>query len=171
MNSAVPLRSTPRAESQKDFMERLGKSLGFRDMNDWYKITKTDITSHGGAQFLRKHSGNPSKLVQSSFPEHLWHIWKFRRSQFGVDICEKVDYVKGLGKELSIKHLDDWYRVSWKQITERVSVSFLEKNPLEEALPLAYPGHVWDIGRLESRRGRGIRPGVPDESKLIDIAC
>ena len=68
---------------------------------------------------------------------------------------EREEFIKWLGEELLIKKLEDWYRVSWSQIGEKVSLSVFKMNPLGEILQQSFPDHNWDVARLESRQRGG----------------
>src|SRR5687767_4061560 len=41
-------------ENQRQFMDQLGKKLGYTRMDDWYKLTKEDILHNGGSSLLEK---------------------------------------------------------------------------------------------------------------------
>lgn len=136
---------------QRTFMDRLGKKLGFKEMKDWYKLSKEDLMRNGGRVMLNKH-GSPSQLVRSVFPKHEWKVWKFRRFQMELDEKERVAFIKELGKDLSIRSLEDWYRVSQGQLEEAVPLGVFKKYPLEFLLQQAFPDHNWDVGRLQTRQ-------------------
>lgn len=59
------------------FVDWLGKELGFKEMRDWYKLTKEDVTKNGGSGLLSHYRGSPSLLVRSVFPEHTWETHQF----------------------------------------------------------------------------------------------
>ena len=58
-------------------MERLGKSLQFKEMEDWYKLTKEIIHKNNGQVLLGKYGGSLSMLVRSVYPEHIWELDRF----------------------------------------------------------------------------------------------
>jgi len=49
--------------------------------------------------------------------------------------------------------LDEWYRISWEQISEKMSLEFFKKYPLEQLLQETYPDCAWDIPKLQANRG------------------
>jgi hypothetical protein len=65
------------ADNRIAFLDRLGKSLGFNHMEDWYGITKKEIKKNGGSSLLEKYGGEPSKLVMSLYQNHCWNSSKF----------------------------------------------------------------------------------------------
>lgn len=143
----------PKVHWNRAFMERLGKKLGFKEMKDWYRLTAEDLRQNGGGWLLSRHGGSPSLLVRSVYNDHDWCVWRFRGLRVELDLRGKLEVVERLGEELMVRRLEDWYRISWKQIGEVVPVVLLRRYPLEELLPLAFPNHVWDLARLQSRRG------------------
>jgi hypothetical protein len=61
-------------------MDMVGKELGFKNMEDWYKITFKDIEVNGGISLLSNHGGSLSKLVQFVYSEHKWKSSKFKKT-------------------------------------------------------------------------------------------
>ena len=60
------------------FFNWLGKQLGYKEMTDWYNVTKEDIQKHGGAGLLASNYGDsPSKALKGVYPEHNWMLWNF----------------------------------------------------------------------------------------------
>jgi hypothetical protein len=92
-------------------------------------------------------------LVQSLFPNHEWRVWKFVRAHVELGERERMEFVKDLGGELTIRHLDDWYRVTRREMEGRGSLSVLKKYPLEQLLQRAFPDHVWDAAKLQLTHG------------------
>ena len=62
------------------------------------------------------------------------------------EACRMMDWV---GEQLSIKSLDDWYRISLHQIRRVTPLSWLTTNKmLADMLMLVYPRHKWDVTKL-----------------------
>lgn len=61
-------------ENQREFMESLGKRLGFAEDNlsAWYGVRIEDIVKHGGARLLVLYGRSPIRILQSVFPDHVW---------------------------------------------------------------------------------------------------
>ena len=59
-------------ENQKEFLETLGKELGFKTKEDWYNVTVKDFVSHGGRGLLAHYDQSPSKVLQAIYPQHIW---------------------------------------------------------------------------------------------------
>src|SRR5688500_5103672 len=84
----LPLLKTPRNLPQQTdnrrFFDWLGEQLGYKHMDDWYRVTLKDIYKHGGKGILyRCYNGSPSKALQTVYPEHNWTLWRFGRTPKG----------------------------------------------------------------------------------------
>ena len=65
-------------DNQTQFFIWLFDTLGYKCMDDWYKITLSDIYKNGGKKLLSEiFNGSPSNALQSIYPEHNWVVWKF----------------------------------------------------------------------------------------------
>eukprot|EP00026_Physarum_polycephalum_P007396 Phypoly_transcript_07456.p1 GENE.Phypoly_transcript_07456~~Phypoly_transcript_07456.p1 ORF type:complete len:448 (+),score=49.37 Phypoly_transcript_07456:69-1412(+) len=139
-------------ENCLSFMKSLGTSLGYQKMEDWYGITEKEIAKHGGATLLHKFGDSPSDLVRHVFSDHEWLVWKFKKlpQAFFRSKPSLLEYFKYLEKQLHIEEVDDWYRVSLRQIAAHGSVSFAKHyGGLYGALSLVYPQHVWHRTKTE----------------------
>src|SRR4051812_24879003 len=45
-------------ENQRQFFDWLGNQLGYKEMDDWYKVTQEDIHKHGGSGLLHNYYHN-----------------------------------------------------------------------------------------------------------------
>jgi hypothetical protein len=70
-------------ENRRTFLDRLGKQLGFQNMNDWYRIAFKDIKENGGISLLHKYDDSPSKVLLSIYPEHIWNLYAFEKVPHG----------------------------------------------------------------------------------------
>src|SRR5689334_8375194 len=111
--ASLPTRGSKhswRVESnRREFMERLGKELGYKEMKDWYGLSGGDVATNGGFGLLNKYRNSPSLLVRSVFKEHVWSSWRFDRASNAKLLNEKEreELIKWLGEELVIKKLED----------------------------------------------------------------
>ena len=87
--------------NQKSFLNWLGEFLNFKQMDDWYQVTLTDITDNGGSTLLQKF-GSHSKMLQSVYPEYSWSLLRFGQvpKGFWTHISEIQHFVKWLGEQL-----------------------------------------------------------------------
>src|SRR5689334_15714476 len=93
----------------KQFFDWLGTQLGYKEMEDWYKLTVGDVDSFGGTPLLSYYYYNsPSKALQTVYPQHAWMIWRFEVvpknywKEVLKDPMEQKKIVEWLGEQLSI---------------------------------------------------------------------
>jgi hypothetical protein len=141
---------------QREFLDGLGNQLGFKILEDWYKIRISDIKKRGGMGLISKYKGSAYKLIKSVFP-YEWHEQKFYHTSKSKNWRNKefrIALVKRLAKKLQIKDPNEWYRVSLDQIEEigdnpKLFIKYSLKTLLEEA----YPNHEWaPLGFLGSTK-------------------
>ena len=131
--------------NHRKFLDWLGQELHFTCKEDWYKVKASTILKHGGKQLLYKYGGSPSKLVQSVYSDQEWFIWKFGRvpkgyvERFSSDKVECLRIAQDLTKQLQIKELEEWYRVSCEQIGR-----IIRGYNVSKILPMVYPEHSWE---------------------------
>jgi hypothetical protein len=70
-------------------------------------------------------------------------------ASFSNNLEEQKKFIQWMEKELKIVDVDDWYRVSFKQIRQLAPLSNLEtKTALLEILMRVYPNHNWNEQRM-----------------------
>jgi len=139
--------------NHKQFFEWSKAQLGYKCMDDWYKVTREDIDKNGGGGLLSNiHNSSPSLVLKSVYPEHNWELWRFKRVPKGYlermakDHNEIKRMMEWLSGQLSIKCLDDRYRISLGQACEFVAIGSAKE--LATMLQTAYPQHQWDKSLL-----------------------
>ena len=80
--------------------------------------------------------------MSAVYPQYDWLPWKFTKSPGKIweDDKNKRKFLEWAGKELGIKELSDWYKVSTKEI-QRLGGS--HDMPLAQLLTAAYPEFNW----------------------------
>lgn len=156
--STKNLRDTPlgfwsKREHHREFFEWLSERIGYKGMEDWYNVSIEEIHENGGGTLLQNYYHNsPSSAVQTVFPEHNWELWKFKVVPQGywstlTDNKEETRKVLDwLGTQLSIKSMEDWYRVSLRRAKTLMRVHSAKE--LETMLQQSYPTHQWDVDLL-----------------------
>ena len=139
-------------ENQKKFFNSLMIKLGYKCMDDWYKVTQEDIHKNGGRGPLDYYNNSPSQALATVYPQHKWEPWKFQSVPKGyweklMSNPTSITAVVGWsGEQLCIKHLDDWYRISMTQVHKFIPVR--SAAVLAKLLQTAHPQHQWDITLL-----------------------
>src|SRR5690348_15534624 len=95
---------------QRDFIDDLGKKLGFTQLDDWYSVTQDQIIENGGGGLLDHFKGSPFRLIQSVYPEHRWEVDKMRKKPPGYwNIQEnQKGFMDNLRRKLGFTSMDDW---------------------------------------------------------------
>lgn len=107
----VPLGYWEKLENQKEFFEWLQKELGYRNMNDWYKLSVGELNKNGGGTLLSHYyGGSLSKALQTVYPEHNWIQSSFHHLNWNLP--SQRTFFELLGKQLGHKCLDDWLNIT-----------------------------------------------------------
>ncbi len=97
--------------------------------SDWYGITKASFYANHGAGLLRSHyDDSPQRAVREILPEMDWKPWLFTSvpQRFWHEVGNRLDYLKWLGQQLSLRNPDDWLRLSSQQLRQHCGASLLE---------------------------------------------
>eukprot|EP01114_Cavostelium_apophysatum_P012589 TRINITY_DN2854_c0_g1_i1.p1 TRINITY_DN2854_c0_g1~~TRINITY_DN2854_c0_g1_i1.p1 ORF type:complete len:464 (+),score=89.13 TRINITY_DN2854_c0_g1_i1:116-1507(+) len=141
-------------DHQRDFLADLAKFHNFNSWEDWYRVTNQMIRVHGGASLLILYGGSAMKAIMSVFPEHHWKLWKFSNAPDGYwdDVNNAREVIECVSKELNIKRMDDWYRVTREQLNDLgLSTLLARHGGLIPLLGAVFPQYPWDRNRLWSR--------------------
>src|SRR5262245_22725309 len=74
----VPPRYWEYARHRRRFLYWLGTHLGYRTMEDWYRLTTDDFKRNGGAGVLALYwKWSAVEAVKDCFPWYDWKEWRF----------------------------------------------------------------------------------------------
>lgn len=113
-------------------------------MEDWYKVRNEDLNAAGGGRLLKHMGSSLGKALESIYPDHRWHPWRFSKvgKGFWEDPKNVRDYVEWLGEKLQVKALEDWYKItSFDRKNSETFHSWMLKS--------AYPEHDWQVWRFD----------------------
>src|SRR5512138_3298925 len=65
-------------QNRIQFLDELAKELGFKSKEQWYHITKSQITNKRGAGLLQLYNNSPSRMLISVYNDHKWIPSKFK---------------------------------------------------------------------------------------------
>lgn len=157
----VPTQFWEVEKNRRTFMEWLGVQLGLQSMNGWYSVTGKVIEKHGGGALVYRYGDSPSRLIVGVFPDHSWDPGKFTNvpkghweERFQREPRQSIEWLE---KEMRIRRLEDWYRVSASQISQLVPLAVFRESSLGELLKVAHPEHQWDPTKLLQKKGVPIR--------------
>src|SRR5260221_6524433 len=99
------------------FLTWLGKHLGFKEMEDWYNVTKMDFVKNGGSKLLDNY-GQCSSIVRSIYPEYDWRLWRFERVPKGFwnEKKNQKEFMDWFGIQLGFKEMKDYYKITIKEV-------------------------------------------------------
>eukprot|EP01118_Nematostelium_gracile_P002202 TRINITY_DN12432_c0_g1_i1.p1 TRINITY_DN12432_c0_g1~~TRINITY_DN12432_c0_g1_i1.p1 ORF type:complete len:374 (-),score=47.94 TRINITY_DN12432_c0_g1_i1:428-1549(-) len=134
---------------QRSFLDYLGKQLEIKEMDQWYKVNKTQICEKGGRGLLRRCNWSPSKMITSVLTEHEWNLHKFssRPRRMLHDIKSQRDFLDQKAKELKIMKMEDWYNITRAQFCEKGVGGLLSSyhNSRSKMITCIFTDHDWDI--------------------------
>jgi len=164
-------------ENRRRYMLWLGEQLGFRKIEDWYRVTSRDFQRHRGSTPLRsRHLGSIPAVLADAFPEYPWDLRRFRKRVTGsgkiirppgfwMVRANRVRYLRGLGRQLGFRRPADWYRVTaldlqrhqgfgvlvyYRSCAVRAAMELYPKYPWKEWLFQCVPKDFWN--QPENRR-------------------
>eukprot|EP01118_Nematostelium_gracile_P011816 TRINITY_DN4258_c0_g1_i6.p1 TRINITY_DN4258_c0_g1~~TRINITY_DN4258_c0_g1_i6.p1 ORF type:complete len:738 (+),score=126.67 TRINITY_DN4258_c0_g1_i6:54-2267(+) len=108
----------------------------------WNSTSRNFVVSKSYSKSTRNEHLKPFNQVHglnARLPDGYW------KSQ--VNVQQLIEFLQ---KELNIRHLDDWYRVSRTQINRLSSGS----RDVLQHLPRVFPEHQWDLDKLWKRSSK-----------------
>lgn len=139
-----------RIDNKRSYYNCLANHLGLQNMDDWYNLSDKDIIHFSGQGSLNYISLSVDLPIV--YPKHNWMIWKFKSIPKGFwkriinGENERKEMLNWLGEQLSVKSLEDWYRVSLKEIQQWANIETSEL--LSQLLQLTFPQHKWDLSKF-----------------------
>ena len=141
--------------SHKNFFDGSKVQLGYKYMEDWYRVTKEDIRKNGGEGLLRgSYNGSPSTALRSVYPEHNWDLERFKNKprKFWEETRNQKKFFDKLYVQLGHKTMDDWYNVTVDEFYKYGGGGLLGgfNNSPSLALQCIYPSHNWMPWRFKT---------------------
>lgn len=139
------------AENRQRYVAWLGDQLGFTQPEDWYRITRRDFQRHrGGGLVARYFHDSPLALLQDVFPDTVWREWLFGRvpRRFWQQRANRYRYLDWLGEQLGYRRPEDWYQLTYEQVTAHGGARLLRLYgdallPLLQDYQPEYPWVEW----------------------------
>ena len=141
-------------KNRRRYMEWLGRELGYKAPEDWYKISKSKIERYNGDGLLKFFNFSPVKLVMDFFPDYDWKEWLFLKLPTDFWTCPKNRhrYMEWLGKELKYKEPEDWYEVTVLLFNKYRGGSLLQfKKSIALTVIEFLPNFNWKIEKFTER--------------------
>jgi hypothetical protein len=142
-------------ENRRLFFDELANTIGLKEFEDWYVLTRDDISKNGGGGLLQSvYQNSLSTALRSIYPQHEWLPWKFKKVPvaFWEDKGNQNYFFSWLDKVLQIKDMDDWYRVSLEQIYKVAPLTMFIRKGFPNLLGEVYPHHKWSLDKLNHKK-------------------
>src|SRR5690348_1974552 len=77
----VPVTKWENPNYHKVFFEKSGVQLGYKCMDDWYKVRYKDIQKKNGGRLILSdyYCNSASSALQSIYPKHNWDVKRSRQ--------------------------------------------------------------------------------------------
>jgi len=143
----VPKGFFKNINNQKKYMNWLSKQLGYTKIEDWYKITTKDFKNNNGSYLTTKYKGFKN-LIKSIFNNYNWLDWKFNVTVVGFwkNLDNQKIFMNWLGIELGYTKIEDWYKISYKEIINnygsRLLGKFYNNSPIK-LIKTIYSNEKW----------------------------
>jgi hypothetical protein len=136
-------------ESQRLYLIWLGQRLGYRKIDDYYRIRTSDFKENRGSGALLHCWGSSAvAAVMETFPEHDWYEWLFVSCprSFWTDPKNHRRYMKWLAEQCNINEPDDWYRITNRDFRTHKGGAFLlhYDSTISEAVKSYLPKIKWN---------------------------
>lgn len=147
LNPPVPRGIWQSAENRKMYMQWLGKKLGYKKPEDWYKIQGYIFRKHHGSKLLSYYGDSPTNAVKEHLPDYDWKEWLFKHSPSGFwqSAENRRRYMDWLGNKLGYCEVKDWYQITQALILRNYGRGFLSgvgKSPFN-AVKEHFPNFDW----------------------------
>lgn len=130
------------------YMHWLGQRLGFRKMEDWYRLTTKDFSRNRGGGLLARHwNFSVTTAVKDTFRDYDWKEWLFQQAPRGFwqDPRNHHRYMAWLASQLGVRRREQWYRVTHGDFIEHQGESFLVRycTTVSAAVKAHLPEYPW----------------------------
>lgn len=139
-------------ENQRKALEEARKKLGLKegDLNEWYRVSYTDLAKIGMARLVVEHNSSVSMMLMNLFPDHPWDITKFesKNRAFWHYPQNQRALLESIRKKLQIPDGDyeSWYKVTFRELLQHGASAVLRyhSNSPAQLLQSVYSEHPWD---------------------------
>ena len=128
LEGPVPAGFWSSPDNRRRYLVWLGQTLGYRTLDDFYRLKTSDFKAHRGSGALLHCWGSSSvAAVMQTFPEHEWREWLFVSCprSFWADRRNHLRYMKWLGDQCNVRKPDDWYNITNRDFRRHKGGAFL----------------------------------------------
>ena len=175
----VPKNYWQNKENHIKYMDWLGKELGYTTKDDWYNISTKDVKNNYGDGLLMAYYNSSSiELVTSIYPDYNWIIWKFKfvTNNYWKNKENHTKYIEWLGKGLGYTTMEDWYKISQKDLKNNYGGGLLNKyyngSPSQLVIKM-FPDYNWDKSKFINYKTEALTHNFLSNNKcklgIVDI--
>ena len=142
-------------EVQRKFMDNLFIQFKLISLDDWLYITKQQIIDNGGKMLIHYYyESNMEKLLKTIYPEHTWNFTKHKK-RFTKNYFQSINnqklFMDYLFKELNLKSIDDWLKISKQTFHDYKAEKLLKlySGNVNSLLYSIYPNHQWNFDNIQ----------------------
>ena len=147
-------------ENQFQFMLKLNKKLGIKELGDWLIFKKKKIVKNGGQSLLYFYYQNSVPLLlKSIFPNYPWdftpHLMRLDPPSYFKNPENQREFLEKLYKKLGLTELDEFAAVTKQTINRaggRYLLKHMYKNDICLLLSSVYPHHPWQFDKFKALR-------------------
>ena len=133
------------------YIDWLYELLGFKEIEDWYGVTKVHFHDNNGGGLLNNFYGDsPSKILKMKYPDFDWKIFKFKQTtkKFWANPENTLDYLNWLFEKLELSSMEDWYAVDNHDYAENYGLGLTlyysrEKKAISDIVIDHFPEYKW----------------------------
>ncbi|MGA2620744.1 MAG: hypothetical protein ABSF26_24230 [Thermoguttaceae bacterium] len=127
------------------YMDWLADRLGYRQPDDWYRVTQDDFLRNAGNGLVKKYGSSPSAAVMDLIPSGEWHEWEFKQvpKRFWAAPENRQRYFRWLGRELGFRRPGDWRRISCGDVKSHCGTTLLLMFSLHDLMREFLPEFDW----------------------------
>ncbi|MBL8872721.1 MAG: hypothetical protein JNK90_23280 [Planctomycetaceae bacterium] len=149
----IPVGYWNHLDNRLRYLRWLGKTLGFKKIDDWYELKRVHFIQNCGETLLTLYYDHDLfKPLAELFPGYEFYPWMFDRVPDGYwDKPENCrTYLEWLAEQLGFTELEQWYDVVLADFNHYFGKGYMQRfNTPYQALQFAYPDHEWLPWRFE----------------------
>lgn len=149
----LPAKSWRDARFHREYMDDLRNELGLKNWEDLYNIKYHHIINNGGRELLKYYGNSVLNVIRGVYPEYPLKVWRFHLpAGHWKDPKNQKSFFDEVGKEIGIKHWEEWYNVKTSTLQEYgiTLVSDYFGGSVSKALMHLYPEYDWKIWKFNS---------------------
>jgi hypothetical protein len=99
------------------------KCLQGYKFNFIFKLKIKDFRAIGGTGIISRYKWSNYQMLSTLYPKFEWLPWRFDKcpNNYWENLKNQRQFIEWAGKELGVKDMNDWYKVTHKVADEKFS--------------------------------------------------